>query len=255
MKPFLRSLLLLLSFSLNAQAPVAVPIPKEPHHHLVLENDYVRVFRVSVPAHESTLLHQHDVPYLYVSLGPADVINAVQDKPEVHLVMADGQLGYSSGHFAHIARNLSDAPFNNVTIELLRPQGEPRNLCEKVVDGPVLKCPTENKNWPADSPLRRLSKLGMIPRRMFETDEIEVSSYSASSAGTYNRQDSHSSRLLVAEVGPQVHVEVEQEADHFLESGESIWIETGKDWRIVVPKENKPTRFLVIRFKHGETAK
>src|SRR6202521_535708 len=116
MKPLLCSLLLFFAFSISAQAPTAVPIPKEPHHHLVLENEYVRVFRVSVPAHEATLLHQHDVPYLYVALGPADVINAVQDKPEVHIVMADGQLGYSPGHFAHIARTDSGIPFNNVTI-------------------------------------------------------------------------------------------------------------------------------------------
>jgi len=95
---------LLFSASLPAQGPTAVPIPQEPHHRLVLENDYVRVFRVSVPAHESTLLHQHDVPYLYVALGPADVINAVQGKPEAHLVMADGQLGYSPGHFAQLVR-------------------------------------------------------------------------------------------------------------------------------------------------------
>src|SRR5438445_540682 len=114
-------LALLFSASLPAQAPTAVPIAREPHHHLVLENDYVRVFRVSVPAHDATLLHQHDVPYLYISLGPADVINAVQGKPEARIVMADGQLGYSLGHFAHIARNESDVPFNNVTIELLKP--------------------------------------------------------------------------------------------------------------------------------------
>src|SRR5467141_5194999 len=132
-------LALLLSPSLPAQAPVAVPIAKEPHHHLVLENEYVRVFRVSVPAHDATLLHQHDVPYLYVALGPADVINAVQDRPEVHLVMADGQLGYSPGHFAHIARNESDMPFNNVTIELLKPQREPRNICAEVVPGAELE--------------------------------------------------------------------------------------------------------------------
>src|SRR6266446_9356388 len=131
MKPLLCSAVLLLTFSLNAQAPVAVPIPKEPHHHLVLENEYVRVFRVSVPAHEATLLHQHDVPYLYISLAPADVINAVQGRPEARIVMADGQLSYSPGHSAHIARTDSDIPFNNVTIELLRPQGEPRNICEK----------------------------------------------------------------------------------------------------------------------------
>src|SRR6266446_5900637 len=136
-------LALLLSPSLPAQAPVAVPISKEPHHHLVLENDYVRVFRVSLPAHDATLLHQHDVPYLYISLGPADVINAVQGRPEARIVMADGQLDYSPGHFAHIARTDSDIPFNNVTIELLRPQGEPRNICEKIIEGPVLTCTGE----------------------------------------------------------------------------------------------------------------
>jgi hypothetical protein len=142
MKPLLCSALLLLTFSLNAQAPVAVPIPKEPHHHLVFENSYVRVFRVSVPAHSATLLHQHDVPYLYAALGPADVINAVQGKPEVHVVMADGQLGYSRGGFAHIARTDAGLVFNNVTIELLKPQGEPKNICAQVLVGaPEGDCP------------------------------------------------------------------------------------------------------------------
>src|SRR5258705_401527 len=47
-------LALFFSASLSAQAPNAVPLSQEPHHHLVLENDYVRVFRVSVPAHAAT---------------------------------------------------------------------------------------------------------------------------------------------------------------------------------------------------------
>src|SRR6266852_2589784 len=135
MKPLLCSLLLLFTFSLNAQSPTAVPLQKEPHHHLVLENEYVRVFRVSVPAHDATLLHQHDVPYLYISLGPADVVNAVQGRPEGRIVMADGQLGYSPGHFAHIARTDAGSTFDNVTIELLKPQGEPQNICVEVVPG------------------------------------------------------------------------------------------------------------------------
>src|SRR5467141_1479059 len=187
-------LALLFSASLPAQAPTAVPIAREPHHHLVLENDYVRVFRVSVPAHDATLLHQHDVPYLYVSLGPADVINAVQGRPEAHLVMADGQLGYSPGHFAHIARTDAGSTFDNVTIELLHPQGEPKNLCDKVVDGPVLSCTGEVKGVSAGSPLRLLPKLGIGPRRSFETDEIAVASYSLLLVGTYN-EDSKSPRL------------------------------------------------------------
>jgi hypothetical protein len=147
MKPLFCSLLLLFTFSQSAQAPEAVPLPKEPHHHLVLENDYVRVFRVSLPAHAATLLHQHDVPYLYVSLGPADVVNAVQGRPEARIVMADGQVGYSPGHFAHIARTDAGSTFDNVTIELLHPQGEVHNLCERIVEGELGEChPFQNRS-------------------------------------------------------------------------------------------------------------
>jgi len=147
MKPLLCSLLLLFAFSLSAQAPVAVPAAKEPHHHLILENSYVRVLRVSVPAHDATLLHQHDVPYIYVALGPGDVINAVAGKPEAHLVMTDGQVGYSRGGFAHIARTDAGSPFNNVTVELLHPQGEVHNLCEKIVEGELGEChPFRNRS-------------------------------------------------------------------------------------------------------------
>src|ERR1700693_1510287 len=147
MKPAWLILFVLLGSALSPQTADtlhAVPIPKEPHHRLVLENGYVRVFRVSVPAHGATLLHQHDVPYLYVALGPADVINDIQGKPEAHLVMADGQGGYSRGGFAHIVRTDSGLVFNNVPIELLHPQGEPRNLCIKVIDAPLGTC---KSNW------------------------------------------------------------------------------------------------------------
>jgi len=142
MKRLFIVLALFFSAALPAQAPVAIPVGKEPHHHLVFENDYVRVFRVSVPPHDATLLHQHDLPYVYVSLGPADVINAVAGKPESRLVMADGQVGYSRGGFAHIARTDAGTPFNNVTIELLKPQGEPRNVCAQILVGaPEGDCP------------------------------------------------------------------------------------------------------------------
>jgi len=157
--------LLVLTLALNAQAPTAVPIPKEPHHRLVLENEYVRVFRVSVPAHDATLLHQHDVPYLYVSLGPADVINAVQGKPEARIVMVDGQLGYSPGHFAHIARTDAGTSFDNVTIELLHPQGGVHNLCRKIIEGDLGQC-SKTDTGPR----------GYIDEPLLETEELRVNS-------------------------------------------------------------------------------
>jgi hypothetical protein len=167
--------------------------------------------------------------------------------------MADGQVGYSLGHFAHVARNLSDAPFNNVTIELLKPQGEPHNLCDKVVDGPVLTCTGEVKGLPADSPLRALPKLGIVPRRSFETDEIAVASYSLSLVGTYT-EDSKNPRLLVAKDGPQLQVEITDESAKSLSNGETAWLEAGKEWKIILPRQGKPTRFLMIRFKDADAA-
>jgi hypothetical protein len=253
-KPLLCSALLLLAFSLNAQAPTAVPIPQEPHHHLVLENDYVRVFRVSVPAHESTLLHQHDVPYLYVALGPADVINAVQGKPEAHLTMADGQLGYSAGHFAHIARNESALPFNNVTIELLKPQGEAHNLCEKIIEGPVKNCESSGASTvPNDSPLRALVR-ATGPRQLFETEEILVSSHSppAPIEQHYSESSPHSVRLLVVEDGSELRVDLDGEPSKSLHSGDVFWLESGKKWTIVTPGKHKVTRFLLVGFKESE---
>src|SRR5271156_2401138 len=146
-------------------APTAVPLATEPHHQLVLENSYVRVYRVSIPAHSATLLHQHDLPYVSVSLGPADFVNAVPGKPEVHVVLADGQIGYSRGGFAHIARTDSGVAFNNVTIELLKPQGDPQNVCAKIVPGGALLAPSC-----PDASADQKKEPSSVPQ--FKTDEI-----------------------------------------------------------------------------------
>ena len=254
MKPLLCSALLLLTLPLAAQAPTAVPIPKEPHHHLVLENSYVRVFRVSVPAHEATLLHQHDVPYLYVALGPADVVNAIQGKPEVRLVMTDGQLGYSPGHFAHIARTDSGLVFNNVTIELLHPQAEPRNLCEKVVEGPFKECSSDSSKLPRDSPLIALAQ-AMRQKQLFETDEILVTSFSIGFGQNYTEPGSQRAGLLVVEDSSELRVDVPGQSPQTLHGGEVLWLEAGKKWTIATPGEHRFTRFLLIRFNDGYASK
>lgn len=241
MKPLL-CLLLLLTFSLNAQSPTAVPIPQEPHHHLVLENEYVRVFRVSVPPHESTLLHQHDVPYLYVSLGPADVINAVQNKPEVHLVMADGQLGYSPGHFAHIARNQSDAPFDNVTIELLKPQGEPRNLCAKVVPNAA--------SVGCDKTLGSgRGEFSIEPQ--LETDEMNSDALRLGPEMKSPQIAVQAESLLVALNDSEIQVGVQGKSTRVLHGGEIVWIGAGSRG-FVSNQSKKSAGCLKLTFKSDD---
>jgi|SRR6266403_616052 len=243
MKPLLCAALLLLTFSSNAQAPVAVPIPKEPHHHLVLENDYVRVFRVSVPAHEATLLHQHDVPYLYVALGPADVINAVQGKPEVHLVMADGQLGYSPGHFAHIARNESSMPFNNVTIELLKPQGEPRNICEEVVPGAEQE---------ACGKLLTAKRNGVAYVPQFQTDEVSASLARLDPDAEVATITPGAGTLFILLSGTGIQTVVKGNPVDTLVVGDVMWLLAGSNNTFSNPA-HKAWSYLTLGFKGSES--
>jgi quercetin dioxygenase-like cupin family protein len=112
-------LLLLVPF-LAAQTATEVEITAEPSHHLVLENEYVRVFQVEVAPHTSTLMHRHRHDYVLVTLGDAHISNEVEGKPSADVKFSDGDTRFATGNFAHVAKDLSDQPFRNVTIELMQ---------------------------------------------------------------------------------------------------------------------------------------
>jgi mannose-6-phosphate isomerase-like protein (cupin superfamily) len=96
-----------------------VEITAEPHHHLTFENKSVRVFNVEVAPNTETQMHWHRHDYFAIALGAAEVVNAVKDKPPVTVKFQDGDTRFSPATFAHIARNVGDQPFRNVTIEIL----------------------------------------------------------------------------------------------------------------------------------------
>lgn len=111
---------LILTVILSAQTGSEVEITAEPSHHLALENQYVRVFKVEVGPHEATLMHRHRRDYIFVTLGLSQVENEVAGRPPVTLKLQDGETEFTPGGFAHIAKNLSDQPFRNITIELMQ---------------------------------------------------------------------------------------------------------------------------------------
>jgi quercetin dioxygenase-like cupin family protein len=113
--------LVFLATAALAQQQQSVEITSEPSHHLVLENEYVRVFNVIVAPRASTLVHRHNYDYLFVTLGDSDLINARVGEEPKPLQLKDGDVRFTPGHFAHAAVNKSDRPFHNITIELLKP--------------------------------------------------------------------------------------------------------------------------------------
>ena len=149
-----RSLLVLavvaLACALAAQNPTPVPVSKEPRHHLVLENDKVRIYDVTVAVGDQTLLHQHDIDYVFVTLGDSDVENRVLGRPPVELKLEDGEARFAKGGFAHVAVNKAQTPFHNITIEILPTQPSGMELpalplgagmtVEPVFDQKVVRC-------------------------------------------------------------------------------------------------------------------
>jgi hypothetical protein len=115
-----RVLLCLAATLLTPQATAPeVEITAEPHHHLTFENKSIRVFNVEVPPNTETLMHWHRHDYISVSLGPAEIVNTVKDKPPVTVKLPDGDVRFVSATFAHFVRDLAGSPFRNVTIEIL----------------------------------------------------------------------------------------------------------------------------------------
>jgi quercetin dioxygenase-like cupin family protein len=119
MKHVLLLFLLIAMLAAYAAAP-EVEITAEPSHHLALDNEYLRVFKVEVAAHAATLMHRHRHDYVFVTLGDSHVSNEVDGKAPVDLKLADGDTRFAPGNFAHIARNLAETPFRNVTIEIVQ---------------------------------------------------------------------------------------------------------------------------------------
>ena len=235
-----------LAFSLDAQSPEPAPlahgnVPGEPHHHLKIENEFVRAYYVEVPPHDQTQLHQHDHDYLFVSLGPADVINAVLNKPETHLVLKDGETHFTRGGFAHVARNLSDAPFRNITIELLKPQGEPQNLCAQIVFG---------------SATGRCDKtLGSVREgRMFsvepqlETDEINLDLVRFGPQPASSKIALPAESLLIALGDSELQVYLDGKPVKKLRGGEITWVDPGSHGA-VSNRSKKPSAYLQLSFK------
>ncbi len=224
---------------LVAQEPSAIPVESESHHHVVLENSYVRVLFVEIPPHESTLLHHHDLPYISIPPGGADAIPAPQTagaQPPMPRV------GYAAGGFSHAVNNPGERPIRNIAVELLRPQGKLRNRCQEVLRGQA-----SDTCEPMNLDIVRFYKLPA-----FETDELLVEGWLVG-ANVYSKSMKFSHDMLVA--GP-IGVKIS--------AGPGMNSDTSPHGILWIPAHTKMTfqtdsdrggRFYSITFKDSGSAK
>lgn len=231
-----------------AQTGTAVPITSEPHHHLVLDNDSVKAYKVEVGPHESTLLHQHDHDYVFIVIGDAQVTSAIPGKAEAHLELSDGEVHLSRGGFAHVARNEGDHPFRNVTIELLRPQGELHNLCVQEVAREPVVCPGPRQS-PGTTPARTDSP-------QFETDATRVILTRVPPHQKAALPDSRWEELIVALDEAVIAFAAGKGPERLLRPGDLLWLGRGGVARLLKNDGDKEARFIVLEMRpsgSGET--
>jgi quercetin dioxygenase-like cupin family protein len=227
---------------LRAQAPEvhAAKLPGEPHHHLRIDNEFVRAYYVEVAPHDETQLHQHDHDYIYVSLGPADVINAILDKPDVHLLLKDGETRFTHGGFAHVARNLSDAPFRNITIELLKASSEPRNLCAQIV-------PNRASAGCDKTTATARGGHGFSVEPQLETDAMRLDLVRLDSETEHAGVSLEADSLLVPLGDSNLQVQVKGEPPKMLRGGELAWIGKNANGGVWNAGKN-PANYLQLKF-------
>lgn len=167
--------LLLLSAVLWAQEAAApVPVDQEPMHHLFLENNYVKVYKVEVPGGGRTLLHQHDRDYLFVILGDADITNARQGAAAMRQRLKDGDVAYAQGGFAHVAINNGQAPFRNVTIEIMKEKPEAGTGPAQALAGAGMSVTWMVDNERAHAEVDELEPGATTPRHEHKTPHLAV---------------------------------------------------------------------------------
>ena len=216
---------------LAAQTATEVEITAEPSHHLVLENEYIRAFQVEVAPRAATLMHRHRHDYVAVTLGDAHISNEVEGKPPVEVNLKDGGTGFALGNFAHIARNLSDQPFRNVTIELMQD--------EKLRQTP--------SHWPEESGEKTFP--GGRSKILFVKDGVRVSEVNLEPGGVAPSHHYDGPHLLVAITDLDVRSDVEGQGPMpgKFKSGDVKWLPGGYTHTLTNVGKS-PARLVTVEF-------
>lgn len=224
--------LLLVSMATLAQQKRPVEITSEPSHHLVFENQYVRVFDVTVAPMASTLVHRHNFDYVFVTLGDSEVASARPDEKPVELSLKDGETRFTAGNFSHAAINRSPRPFHNITIELLKPSTNVKTCTESCETG--APCGTGGA--------------GCSIERRIAADQWQISLLTMSPSSRLERPPHAAQQLLVAVSDLDLTQETGALRNRLRRSpGGLAWIPAGTS-NTIINNGSKPASFVTLAF-------
>jgi quercetin dioxygenase-like cupin family protein len=99
-----------------------VPVEQEPHHHVVFENQYLRVLDVVVKPGETTLFHTHSLDNVAVHLSDATIKHQVPGQGWIESLIKEGAAGFAAGTkkpYTHRVANAGSTVFHVLDVQIL----------------------------------------------------------------------------------------------------------------------------------------
>ncbi len=106
-----------------AQTENTVDITDESHHHLLLENEKVRVFAVDIPSYQSVPMTRHDHNFLVITLADSEIASWAEGQAGVITYQyKQNDIRFFFGGPARALRNDTPNAYHSLTIEFLDPK-------------------------------------------------------------------------------------------------------------------------------------
>jgi hypothetical protein len=231
--------------SLPAQASSVITMDQEPHHHLALQNSYVKVFNVEVAPGDSIVLHRHDQDTIAIAIGEQLVTVGIPGKPDVHQKNLDAQVRLQRGGYVHSTHVDGTTPYHTVAVELLHPQSGFHNVCAAILAGQPLNCPEA----PADASVAsiRLPLLGSYETAVQLVRVLPGQSLNLAA----NTVPPGASQVIVALDAASISSPAPDGPWKALQPGDFVWMEGGSGHeRVYENRGDKETRFIDIILTH-----
>jgi hypothetical protein len=227
----------------GAQEQSVIPLKSEPHHHLVLHNDFVNVYSVQVEPKDSVVLHKHEFDAIGIMLNDAEITVRSPGKPDSHQKVVGGQLRLQQAGYFHSTIIGGDTAYRNVTVELLLPQQERRNICASVNSGQPLNCPSAR----SDSAV-------LSEQPQFETSQTKVNLIRVKQQQSVTLDASPQNRLVIV-LDDGAMLTGANSSPKALRSGDFLWRGSNSPAQIFENTGSKEMRLVTFVFTNEKSAK
>jgi hypothetical protein len=197
------------------------------------------VHEVALPPHDAYKLHRHIVDEIAVTIAGGTAVVVTPDKPDVLQIYKDGDVRFVRTGRVHSTRNIGETTIRNVSIGLLRPQGDARNLCAAILPDQPLHCPalpaaeTASRN---DQPL-------------FETEQMRATLSRVHPQQSATLGESDRDELVIAIDQFVLADSVKMGPGRIMNAGDFLWLERKDATRALKNDRGEEARFVTFSFQ------